>query len=95
MDRLKLEKQLEDVLIGQQVVYTRFNNKSVTDRVRRLAVNIVDTVPVITLMFNISNIRYECDLEYLCDNLKIIYGDTYRGDRRNLGRILKENQQSC
>jgi hypothetical protein len=89
---LQIEQRLEAGLLAKLVKFETVDGKSVVDKMQRLAVNFKDGEVLITFMLGPPLRRFECDLQYFNENLEILYGDTYTGNRTNIRRILEGNQ---
>lgn len=87
LTRIEIETRLEQGLVGRVVTFTDIHDKQVCGKVERLAVN-VDSEELMVTIF-IYRLKYTVDLQYFIENTTIEYGDTHRGDQRDVRRILK------
>jgi len=75
------------------VQFETVHSIKVTGKLQRLAVNIENKEVIITFMLGgKETTRYECDIKYFNENLEILYGDSYRGERTNIRRLLENDR---
>ena len=92
LTRLEIEQRLEKGLVGKIIQFNTIHSKLIIGKLQRLAVNIENKEVLITFMLGgKETTRHECDIKYFNENLEILYGDTYTGERRNIRRILEGN----
>jgi len=93
LTRLEIEQRLERGLVGKMVQFNTIYSKLITGKLQRLSVNIESKEVLVTFMLGGKEItRHECDIKYFNENLEILYGDTYRGERTNIRRILENDR---
>ena len=93
MTRKEIELKLENGLLNKTIRYTPVGKDSVVGKMQRIFVQFTNGEVLITFMLGTkaSLTRYECDLKYFNENLDILYGSTYTGDKRSVRRILEED----
>jgi hypothetical protein len=92
--RSDVEQRLERGLTGLTIQFIDIKNNVQIGKLQRLGVEIEDEEFMVNFQLNIKSgytKKFRVDLYYLADNLTILYGDSYRGDRTNIRRILKGN----
>jgi hypothetical protein len=91
LTRVEIEQRLESGLLNKIVKFETIDGKTIVDKLQRLAVNFINKEVMVTFMLGSKLQRFECDLQYFNENLEILYGDTYTGDRTNIRRLLEGN----
>lgn len=91
LTRMEIEQRLEQGLVGKMIKFRDIRNVDITAKLQRLSVRLEKGEVLIAFMLGgtVMN-RYEVDIRYFNENIEILYGDTYTGERRDIRRILTE-----
>lgn len=89
----EIETKLEAGLLNRIVRFTPIGKEPIVAKIQRLSAEYTNGEVLITFMVGTKTklTRYEWDLKYFNENLDILYGSTYTGDKRSVRRILEED----
>lgn len=88
----EIEFRLEKGLSGKMIQYEDIFRNKIIGKFQRLAISTLTNELMVAFQLKTTFLqRIECDLQWFVENIEILYGDTYTGERTDVRRILKGN----
>ncbi|RWZ86771.1 MAG: hypothetical protein EO766_13270 [Hydrotalea sp. AMD] len=91
LTRRQIEFNLEKGLVNKMISYITIRDEKRVGKVQRVTVNDHSGELLVTFIVKLPDKldRQEWDLAYLIENLTVLYGDTYTGERKSIKDILR------